>query len=147
MTALGRRETQSMMKLLGWAAALGLMTVSAMLRDTIGLTPTLVLMALAAALAIGVCTSWFLGLDEAQRHAHYVAWFWGASFGLVAMAVFAFVGAWLGLERPDQLEQLIARFGGGDSWGAGFWAGATFVIAPMLVGHSIWWTAFWLRRR
>jgi len=96
--------------------------------------------------AIVAVTIYFLGLDEASRQAHYVAWLWGGSFGAVAAAL-AGVPFLLTLPRNDRIPTLVATLFGEANVQNAFFAGIGVIAAPMLIGYAVWWAAFWLRHR
>ena len=88
------------------------------------------------ALATGVW--WWRQIDEAAREAHKWAWWWGGSCGMgLAAAVILSLG-FVHDVLPDALrsappEHLI--LGGG-----------YFVLVCELVGYSVAWCVWWLRR-
>jgi hypothetical protein len=101
--------------------------------------PWLIWPALAFALiAVVLACFWMLALDEAAQQAHYIAWFWGGSAGLLA-SMLAFVTVML---QPKPFEPLLAVFGETQ----GFALGIAVGIVPPVIGYVIWWAVLWLRR-
>ncbi len=101
-------------------------------------TAALITVTMAAALGGGVW--WWARLDEAAREAHKWAWWWGGSVGMALGGVLlltvathgdsAAVSAWIG-DTPA------------DAFGAGMVA----ILLFQLVGYTVAWALWWLRRR
>jgi hypothetical protein len=144
MASLGRAERRSVLRIGGWVASLGLVLAAVAFEPVIGELASIALVLIAGALAIAACTAWFLGLDEMAQRAHYVAWFWGSSFGLVIAAAIMGVGALTG--ATDNLHAVVRGLFGHDDVGDGMMAGMLIIIAPMMLGYLAWWAVFWLRR-
>lgn len=94
------------------------------------------IVAMAIVLVIGVW--WWRMIDEAAREAHKWAWWWGGS---TAMGLAAAVIVALGYVRDVVPEALLAAppehllsIGG------------LFVIACEIVGYTVAWCVWWLRR-
>jgi len=91
---------------------------------------------MAVALAVGVW--WWRQIDEAAREAHKWAWWWGGSGGLgLAAAVVIAVGY--------AHEALPAKLQSADP-ATLLSAGGHFVILCELVGYTVAWCVWWLRR-
>jgi hypothetical protein len=145
MTGLGRSERRSAFRIAGWVGAIGLMLAAMALEPLIGETGATVLILLAGALGVAACIAWFIGLDEMAQRAHYVAWFWGSSLGLLAITAAMAIGVLTG--AVDNLHEIVRAMFGHDDVGDGMMAGMLIIIVPMTMGYALWWTAFWLRRR
>lgn len=101
--------------------------------------PLLVWPAIAAAL-IGMVFAclWVVSLDEAAQQAHYIAWFWGGSAGLVvSMLTFITVAM-----RPEAFAPILSGLGEPYSFALGIACG----LLPPSIGYLIWWAVLWLRR-
>lgn len=99
---------------------------------------------LAAALALGCSIGWIATLDEFAQRAHYVAWYWGGSLGLMAMAA---VLLFVLLSPAAAAESLLLDWWGPSQAKSGFLTGALTAMVLPVVGYTIWWSVFWLRRR
>jgi hypothetical protein len=89
----------------------------------------------------------FQSLDEVAKQAHYVAWMWGSMAVMGAIGViFAVLSVLPGPITLPIEARLIRYFGDADPDTA-FLAG--FITTPflMVIGFSIWWAVYWLRRR
>lgn len=83
---------------------------------------------------------WWVKVDEAVREAHKASWFWGGSFGLVAVGAVAtplvaisagLAPAVSGLTRSE----------------AGFMlAGVVTTVFLLLLGYVVCWAGWWLSR-
>ncbi len=81
---------------------------------------------------------WMAALDEAAQQAHYIAWYWGGTAGImVSMLLFVAVAL-----RPAAFEPVLAVLGVPYSFAAGIAAG----LLPPSLGYAIWWAVLWLRR-
>jgi hypothetical protein len=89
---------------------------------------------------------WARTLDEAKLNAHYIAWYWGGSAGLMLSAL-TFVALIPTLVTPNGLNGLVppafAPFATNLSFGAGLVLG----MFPAMIGYLIWWGVLWARRR
>jgi hypothetical protein len=97
--------------------------------------------------ATGACAVvWARTLDEAKLNAHYVAWYWGGSAGLMVSALI-FVALTPTLITPNGLDGLVppafAPFATNLSFGAGLVLG----MFPAMIGYLIWWGVLWAQRR
>lgn len=81
---------------------------------------------------------WMATLDEAAQQAHYIAWFWGGSAGLV-VSMLLFLSVML---RPEAFEAILSPLGVAYSFGGGIAIG----VLPPALGYLIWWAVLWLRR-
>jgi hypothetical protein len=99
---------------------------------------------LAAAIALGCSIGWIATLDEFAQRAHYVAWYWGGSLGLMAMAT---VLLFVLLSPAAATESFLLDWWGSSQAKAGFLTGALMAMVLPALGYTIWWLAFWLRRR
>ena len=140
------RERRNLLMFGAGMVAILFMLGAGALRHALGELVSDALVFAGAIAAIVAVTVYFLGLDEASRQAHYVAWLWGGSFGAVAAAL-AGVPFLLTLPRNDRIPTLVASFLGEATIQNAFFAGIGVIAAPMLIGYALWWGAFWLRRR
>lgn len=89
----------------------------------------------------------FQSLDEVAKQAHYVAWLWGSMtvMGAIGAAFAIFYAAPGAITLPVE-GPLVQLFGDANPDTA-FLAG--FLTTPLLMvgGFTIWWCAYWLRRR
>ncbi|HYD72974.1 MAG TPA: hypothetical protein VEF55_07530 [Candidatus Binatia bacterium] len=92
----------------------------------------------AALLGVVFACLWVTALDEAALQAHYIAWFWGGSAGLL-LSMLVFVSVIL---RPVAFATALAPLGGDETFAAGIVVGVT----PAVLGYAIWWVVLWLRR-
>ncbi len=101
--------------------------------------PWLVWPALTAAL-LGIVFAgfWMSSIDEAAQQAHYIAWFWGGSVGLL-VSMLVFVTAVL---RPETFAPVLSMLGASRTFAAGIAVG---IIPPVLI-YAVWWAVLWLRR-
>lgn len=103
------------------------------------LTVALVVASVASACA------WARQLDEAKLNAHYIAWFWGGSAGLMAAAL-TYLALLPTLLTPGGVDALfpapLAPFASNLAFMAGFLLG----VMPAAIGYAIWWCVLWLRR-
>lgn len=92
--------------------------------------------AMAIVLAIGIW--WWRLIDEAAREAHKWAWWWGGS---TAMGLAAAVIVALGYVRDVVPEPLLSA-----SPEHLLVSGGLFVILCEIVGYTVAWCVWWLRR-
>jgi hypothetical protein len=130
----------------GWIGAIGLMFAAIALEPVVGERATMALIGVGAVLALVLCTYWFLRLDELAQRAHYVAWFWGGCLGFVVVAALLLAGLVGGFISMDTLHAAATGLLGDAEFAHGVSAGVLLVGAPMLIGYTVWWTVFWLRR-
>lgn len=101
------------------------------------------LAATAATLAFSLL--WFGALDELAQRAHYEAWFWGGSIGLLLLPLLS-VAALLTGSRADWIDYVLMHIGGRDDARLAFLNGVVVAIVPPVIGYGIWWLVFWLRK-
>ncbi len=83
---------------------------------------------------------WIATLDEMERHAHYQAWYWGGSIGVLVAGGMILAVAFGGVAAPT------LPLVGADA-NAGFLSGAILALVMPAVGYTIWWLSYWLRHR
>jgi hypothetical protein len=83
---------------------------------------------------------WWRGVDEAVREAHKASWFWGGLFGVAAGAPVLFAVQSL----PD--ETLVRWSFGGEPYDL-LVTGVMACLVVQLVGYTIAWAFWWLKRR
>jgi hypothetical protein len=139
MTANARRPSRMKRKTLYIIATCVSMLAYAVLLTFVDTQAWMIWPALGAAL-LGIVFGcfWVASLDEAAQQAHYIAWFWGGSAGLV-LSMLVFVAAAV---APQVFEPVLSVLGAGETFVAGIVVG----IVPPVVGYAIWWAALWLRR-
>ncbi|WP_298331167.1 hypothetical protein [Asticcacaulis sp.] len=84
---------------------------------------------------------WWQSVDEAVRHAHAWAWYWGGSAGLAISTLFFIVFTVTDGVVARALMQKLGYEGGAVEFGMILTAG------PMLLGYGIAWGIWWLRHR
>lgn len=97
------------------------------------------LLALAAVFAIvsvAFGTLWMRSLDEAKQQAHYVAWYWGGSAGLMVSAL-CMLGA-IPLILTGVMDRTFAIISGVGPAGIAFAVGMVLGMAPAVIGYAIW---------
>jgi hypothetical protein len=99
-----------------------------------------VVAALAMAAVLAASFWWWRGVDEAVREAHKAAWFWG---GLIAVAV-ATPMLLLIAAAPDAQVEAWAL---GDDPYSLITTGVLGCLTVQIVGYSVAWAAWWLKRR
>ncbi|MGH6950758.1 MAG: hypothetical protein ACREH4_07785 [Vitreimonas sp.] len=103
------------------------------------------ILAAAAAVAVVFAVFWMASLDEAAQQAHYVAWYWGGSAGLV-VSMLVFLALMPQMLRPEGLAGAFAVVPGMTPASVGFLAGLLLGVVPAVLGDVIWWIALWRRR-
>lgn len=98
------------------------------------------LISILMATALGGGIWWWSRLDEAAREAHKWAWWWGGSAGMA-------IGAVLLLTLVTHGESAIVSAWAGDTPADTFGAGIAAILLFQLVGYTIAWIIWWLRRR
>jgi hypothetical protein len=99
------------------------------------------LMLAAMAGALWACVYWWRRTDEAAREAHKWAWFWGATVGLAALGVvlpqLIYTGAGVRLAGALAMteDNHLVMFG------------LLLAVGVQLVGYTVAWTVWWLKRR
>ncbi len=101
---------------------------------------------LSAAIVVAMTAStfgWGRTLDEAQLKAHYQAWFWGGSVGLMVSSLI-----FLAL-LPTMMSSGSAALGDdiADVATTSFTAGFVLAILPATLGYLVWWAVLWMRNR
>jgi hypothetical protein len=99
--------------------------------------------AMAASFALGIV--WMRSIDELAQRAHYVAWFWGGSLGLVVLMLVLLAAP--ALERVIDFAALTRLFSPVAGEAAGFTAGIFASLMIMMIGYGGWWLVYWLRKR
>ena len=100
-----------------------------------------VLMLVVMAGALAVCLYWWRRTDEAAREAHKWSFFWGATCGIgllgVALPPLLPGGRLVGMARSldFQSDTELVLFG------------LLLVMAVQLVGYTVAWAIWWLKRR
>ena len=102
-------------------------------------SPVTAFLSFAALMAVVMAASvwWWRGVDEAVREAHKAAWFWGGLIAVSAGAPFLI----LLREAPRFLERWESEPG------ELFAAGAVACALVQVVGYTIAWAIWWLKRR
>ncbi|MDZ4761197.1 MAG: hypothetical protein SGJ21_09015 [Alphaproteobacteria bacterium] len=111
---------------------------------------------LLAAVVLGAGATLVIGgvgwkrLDETAREAHKSAWFWGASFGLLALLI-VLAGFLLTPGGPGLLDRVLAALRSADApWSptaSAFAVGAMSVAVIQTLAYGLLWSLWWLRRR
>lgn len=98
---------------------------------------------IAAGAGLWLSVRWMAAIDEAAREAHKSAWFWGGAGALLlGMPLMMIAGL------PQTAEwTLPAWFHGRNDPVAHAALGAGGLLALMLVGYTLAWGVWWLRRR
>ncbi|AQR60793.1 hypothetical protein BZG35_03340 [Brevundimonas sp. LM2] len=92
--------------------------------------------------AFGIGLVWFRHIDEAAREAHKAAWYWGGTAGMAVGGVGLIVAATPGIAvpvvsvLPDRTDPAAYAI-----------TGAFGMLLLMMLGYTIVWAAWWLRRR
>lgn len=89
--------------------------------------------------------AWFAALDELAQRAHYVAWFWGGSIGLLSFPLLIIAALATG-GRGDLVDLVLHHLGGANDTRVAFMNGVLAAILPPIIGYGIWWLVFWLRK-
>ena len=143
MTASASKSPRRRRKAFAMAAMLASLGIYLGVMVFAGGAPWLIWVVLFAALLIAVFASlWVASLDEAALQAHYVAWYWGGSAGVV-LSMLIYVLAML---QPGAFQQAVAMFGPAADAQLGFGAGVLLGLVPAVLGYKIWWVVLWLRR-
>lgn len=108
----------------------------------VSLAVTAATAAVAMAAGIWACAWWWRGLDEAAREAHKWAWWWGATVGMAAGGV-VLISLVAALSGDSGLADELARARPADL----LFTGAGLLAGAQLLGYSVAWAAWWLRRR
>jgi hypothetical protein len=143
--------TGALFRILGFSLIGGMAVgaLSAVLMLEGGVTDRTSILATAAALmgAVMIVVAglysirWWQSVDEAVRHAHAWAWYWGGSAGLAVSTVFFIVFTVTDGVVARALMQALGYTGGAVEFGMMLTAG------PMLLGYGIAWGLWWLRHR
>jgi hypothetical protein len=89
---------------------------------------------------------WARTLDEAKLNAHYIAWYWGGSAGLMLSALI-FVALIPTLLTPNGLDDLFPSAFAPFATNLSFAAGLMLGMFPAAVGYLVWWGVLWAQRR
>lgn len=101
-----------------------------------------------ALLALVCGVGWFVSLDEVAQRAHYEAYFWGGSCGLLALGLGAgAVALFGGPQLLSSIDALVVRLWGEASAFNGVALGIIVAMLFSTIGYAFWWTGFWLRNR
>ncbi|WP_395644547.1 hypothetical protein [Terricaulis sp.] len=104
----------------------------------------LALAMLFAVVSVGFGTLWMRSLDEGKQQAHYVAWYWGGSAGLMVSAL-CFLGA-IPLVLSGAMERIFAIVDGVSPAGMAFAVGMALGMTPAVIGYAIWHAAVMAKR-
>lgn len=97
-------------------------------------------------IAMTVCAfGWARSLDEAKLNAHYEAWYWGGSLGLLVSGLI-FVALVPMLLTPGSVEALFPPTAQSIAANMSFIAGLMLGMTPAVIGYLIWWGVLWARR-
>lgn len=103
----------------------------------------LVLLSGTMAGGIWIGAIWMRSIDEAAREAHKWAWYWGGSCGMALGAVVALMSM-----LPQSADLIPPTLWEGRTDPAAYAAtGAVLMVLLMIVGYTIAWIVWWLRRR
>ena len=97
------------------------------------ITPLALTLALLASAKLTLI--WWQALDEAAQEAHRDSWLWGGTAGL-AVSLVALVAL---TNYPHALSAFLGS--------KAFIAGWLFALVPFFVGYTVWWAAWWVKRR
>ncbi|HYD89015.1 MAG TPA: hypothetical protein VEA80_16180 [Vitreimonas sp.] len=103
--------------------------------------PMLALLVAFCALAVAQ----FNTLDEVAKQAQYIAWYWGSMLGLAAILLIQLPIAFAG-QRPGFMQEALMRWVDPDPM-TSFLTGMMTTPLLMVIGFTLWWAAYWLRRR
>jgi len=96
-----------------------------------------ILLTITVVFVLAISLIWWRGADEAVREAHKWAWYWGGSVGIAAgMVVFALLSWDSRLIALPPLEPADAVM-----------IGMTLILGLQVVGYTVAWAIWWLRRR
>lgn len=100
-----------------------------------------VLLIMIGAFAVGVV--WMRSIDEAAREAHKSAWYWGGSAGMALGGVLVCLAT-----LPQAASLHIPSWVGDRTDPAAYAAAGAFaMMLLMLLGYTLAWAWWWLRRR
>ena len=99
-----------------------------------------VVLLMVGSMAAGV--AWMRSIDEAAREAHKSAWFWGGSGGMAVGGVLVCLAT---LPQADSLH-MPPLFDGRTDPAAYAATGAFGMMLLMLIGYTVAWAWWWLRR-
>ena len=139
-----RRQKRKNMFLGLSLAAVGVMAGSAGMLGQDGAGAAVFSIAGLAAIALSFV--WFNALDEVAQRAHYEAWYWGGSLGLMSLPALALLSAALGDRREALVESALMAVWGDADLTAAVTSGVLVAMLPALLGYTLWWAAFWLRK-
>lgn len=124
--------------------AVGIVLATIVLRPVLGHTLVHVPAVIGGVLAIMFSVNYFRSIDELAQRAHYEAWYWGGTVGVLALPLAALSGP--ALFGPGWVERTVAQFWPAPDVTDGFVAGVFATVIPMLLGYCVWWAVFWLRK-
>jgi len=126
---------------MGMAAVVGLIAgvgtqIFGAMPGLLGFALTLVVNAVAMALAFVICIQWWKGIDEAAQEAHKWAWWWGGCTGMAAGGVLLLTALSREFERIDNLtaNEILAM-------------GMFLMLTCMIIGYGVAWAAWWAKRQ
>ncbi|MBL8547092.1 MAG: hypothetical protein JNL81_11550 [Hyphomonadaceae bacterium] len=101
---------------------------------------------IALVLACTVCAfGWARLLDEGKINAHYVAWYWGGSAGLMVSSLI-FVSLAPVLVSPNGMDAFIPQQLAAFATNLSFAAGFLLAMIPAAIGYVAWWIVLVSRR-
>lgn len=105
--------------------------------------PFVAVAVLVTAFGIGfaACIWWWSRLDEAAREAHKWAWWWGGSAGMALGGVVLL--SVVSVMRDGRVPAPLAAMAPDDL----LYVGALGMILCQVLGYTVAWIAWWLRRR
>ncbi|MBY0562744.1 MAG: hypothetical protein K2P58_01060 [Hyphomonadaceae bacterium] len=139
------KQQRKNLYLIGTLVATVIMVAGAAIAGRVSVPVGLALVLPAMVAVFAFSFLWFAALDELAQRAHYEAWFWGGSTGLL-VAPLLIVSALLTGGQSDLVELALTYFGGGDNAREAFLNGVMVAIVPPVIGYGIWWLVFWLRK-
>jgi hypothetical protein len=86
--------------------------------------------------------AWMRNIDEAAREAHKAAWYWGGVGGMSVGGVLMILAM-----LPQARTVAIPAFNVGDAHPAAYAASGAFALMLLMVmGYTLFWGFWWLRR-
>lgn len=137
-----RKKPLSYLGVMGWCVLFGLIVggLSGLINtfggDLAGPLRAL-LLTITIVFVIGITVVWWRGVDEAVRESHKWAWYWGGSVGTaLGMVVFALLAWEADVAALPDIPPADAMMGG-----------MALILGLQLIGYTVAWAAWWLRRR